>query len=133
MSFEVLIVDDDEKLVEVLAAVLTSTGCAVTTALSGSEALRLLDTRRFGLILADLRMPRMDGVRLLKTIPLFQSDAKVVLMSAYITEDSLAEARENGVYECLRKPFTLSDLRAIVDRAQSEVETDAAQSSGEGQ
>ena len=131
MGFEILIVDDDEKLVDVLAAVLTSTGCAVTTAPSGPDALRLLDTRRFGLILADLRMPKMDGVRLLKTIPLFQSDAKVVLMSAYITEDSLADAMNNGVYDCLRKPFTLAELRAVVDRAQSETER-AARSREEG-
>jgi DNA-binding NtrC family response regulator len=120
MSFDVLIVDDDEKLLDVLAAVLASTGCGVTTARSGPEALRLLDNRTFGLILADLRMPKMDGVQLLKAIPLFQPGAKVVLMSAYMSNETARDAGDNGVYDCLRKPFTLADLRAVVDRARQD-------------
>ena len=118
MSFDILIVDDDEKLLDVLAAVLASIGCSVTTAQSGPEALRLLDNRGFGLILADLRMPKMDGVQLLKAIPLFQPDSKVVLMSAYMSDETVADAGDNGVYDCLHKPFTLAALKAVVDRAQ---------------
>ena len=120
MGFEVLIVDDDVKLVEVLTAVLTSMDCEVTPLHSGPEALKLLDTRRYDLMFADLRMPKMDGIGLLKAVPLFQPDARVVLMSAYVTEESLAEVRKNGVYDCLQKPFTLAQLSAIVNRARAE-------------
>jgi DNA-binding NtrC family response regulator len=127
MNFDILIVDDDEKLLDVLAAVLTSTGCDVTTARSGPEALRLLDNRGFGLILADLRMPKMDGVQLLKAIPLFQPDAKVVLMSAYMSDETVADAGDNGVYGCLHKPFTLAELRAVIDRAQQSQPEDEEQ------
>ncbi|MDO8588510.1 MAG: response regulator [Armatimonadota bacterium] len=120
MGFEVLVVDDDVKLVEVLTAVLSSMGCDVTCVHSGAEALKLLDKRRYDLMLADLRMPKMDGVGLLKAVPLFQADARCVLMSAYITDESMAEARNNGVYDCLRKPFKLSELSAVVERARAE-------------
>jgi DNA-binding NtrC family response regulator len=127
MSFDILIVDDDEKLLDVLAAVLASMGCEVTTARSGPEALRLLDNRGFGLILADLRMPKMDGVQLLKAIPLFQPDSKVVLMSAYMSDETVADAGDNGVYDCLHKPFKLAELRAVVDRAKQNQTSDGEQ------
>lgn len=120
MSFEVLIVDDDEKLLDVLAAVLASTSCSVMTARSGPEALKLLDVREFGLILADLRMPKMDGLQLLKSIPLFQPKAKVVLMSAYMSDETADSALDNGVYGCLHKPFTLAELRSVVDSARKD-------------
>ncbi|TFG62280.1 MAG: hybrid sensor histidine kinase/response regulator [Gemmatimonadales bacterium] len=115
-----LVVDDEKPIVSYLATVLTREGCAVLTAEGGREALSLLRVEAFDLVLCDLAMPDIDGLRVLKEMQNYQVDAAFVMMTAYGTLRSAIEAMQLGAYDYLTKPFEYDELvervRVALDR-----------------
>lgn len=106
----VLVVDDEEGLRETLAAILTSAGHQVATAADGVAALeRLARGADFDLIIADLRMPRMDGLELLRQVRSRYPEIDLLAMTAYDSWESAVEAMRLGAYNYLRKPFRDND------------------------
>lgn len=106
----VLVVDDEEGLRETLAAILESAGHRVETAPDGVSALERLDRGAdFDLIIADLRMPRMDGLELLRRVRARYPDIDLLAMTAYDSWQSAVEAMRLGAYNYLRKPFRDND------------------------
>jgi len=82
-------------------------------------AMGLVRQQPFDLILADLRMPRMDGLQFLRAAKLFSPDAEFVLMTAYPTEETEKAAVEQGVDRYLYKPFKLDELKSVLGDAQA--------------
>lgn len=117
-DMRVLVVDDDRSLLQVLLTLLEIEGCKVDAADSPFTAMGLVRQQPFDLILADLRMPRMDGLQFLRAAKLFSSDATVILMTAYPTEETETAAEQQGVDAYLYKPFKLEELKDILDKAQ---------------
>jgi DNA-binding response OmpR family regulator len=110
MPVSILAVDDEQNLLELLIRVLGKRGFAVTTAVNGIEALKLLDTHSFNLALLDLKMGPVNGVQLLKAIKDRRPLIKVIMMTAYPTDETRAQAMENGATAYLTKPFDLQTL-----------------------
>jgi CheY-like chemotaxis protein len=116
-SRTVLIVDDDPDMMETCARILRSNGHECLTAAGGREALDLLRSRRLDLILADLRMPEMDGLTLLAHARRLAPQVPVVIITAYGSQDTARRAREAGAAAYLAKPFGISELQEVVARA----------------
>ncbi|HJZ88188.1 MAG TPA: sigma-54 dependent transcriptional regulator [Polyangia bacterium] len=112
----VLVVDDEPNMCRSLAILLREEGrYQVDTAGTGAEALAKLE--RTDLVLADLSMPGMDGLELLRRIREQSADIQVILMTAYSTVQSAVEAMKSGAFEYLLKPFANEELLAVVESA----------------
>lgn len=118
----ILIVDDAPRIRESLADALSGPGTEVRTVASGQRALDLLESGQTDLVLADVRMPGLDGVELLRRIRIEYPFTEVVLMTAYDEMPVIVEAMREGAREFLVKPLDLGELRAIVDRLRRERE-----------
>jgi DNA-binding NtrC family response regulator len=116
-GIDILIVDDDKALLGVLHSVLQSEGHRVETVPSAYEALPLLERQDYDLVLVDLKMRRMDGMELLEHERLRQRGTRMVIMTAYPTVDNAVRAMRQGAFDYLVKPFALTELRAVVERA----------------
>jgi len=101
----VLIVDDEEGMRDFLAFVLKTEGYQPLTAAGGREALELLQRNNIDAILADLKMPGMDGLELLRRIREYDQNAVVIIMTAYASLQTALEAMKYGAYDYLLKPF----------------------------
>jgi DNA-binding NtrC family response regulator len=110
----ILVVDDEERQREILQAILKDEGYAVATAVSGENALRLMKNCRFDLVLTDLKMPGITGIKLLEEINGLDPTISVVLLTAHGTIDSAVEATKKGVYRYLTKPVDKSELLGVV-------------------
>jgi CheY-like chemotaxis protein len=113
----ILLVDDDELLCDVLADFLEMAGHEVVKAGNGIQALKQLDTgTHFDLIVLDLLMPEMDGIRFLRTLEERGSiGAKVLVLSASASSDVVNALDFGSVVGIVRKPVRPDDLQARID------------------
>ena len=88
----ILVVDDEEGLREFVAESLESEGHHVTTAADGAEAYELLCKRGFDAVVTDLKMPKLDGMELLRRVRSEQPEVEFVVLTAHGTVDSAVEA-----------------------------------------
>ena len=114
----ILVVDDEEGLREFLAEALLTDGHSVTTAADGQEALDLLGRQGFDLLLTDLKMPRVDGLELVRRARADLPEMEVVVLTAHASVDSAVEAMKLGAYDYLEKPISSpTELRLLARRA----------------
>ncbi len=109
---QVLVVDDEDDIRELFCDLLSQSGFDVETAADGLEAYELISSHpgRFRVVLTDVRMPRMDGVTLLKRIKTgAHKDISVMLMTGY-SDVSEKEIREMGAVDVLKKPVNIEYL-----------------------
>jgi CheY-like chemotaxis protein len=112
----VLVVEDDADMRETCARILRRSGHVCLTAANGREALALLQHERPDLILADLRMPEVDGLALLRQSRHLAPEIPVAIFTAYVSEESAREALNAGAAAYLAKPFSPSQLRQTVEQ-----------------
>lgn len=122
MPFEVLkrvvlVVDDDRSAVESLKNIFERERFEVLTAYNGEQALEHLKNQNIPVVLADLRMPGMDGLDLLKAIKTLRPDAEVVIMTAFGTIEKAVEAMREGAYDFVQKPLKKPLVVKSVSRA----------------
>ena len=113
----ILVVDDEPDLLDVLGTMLAEAGWQVDTAANGREALTLVDSGRYEVILSDIDMPGMTGVELLREIRGRDLDVPVLLITGHPRVDTAVEALEHGALRYLRKPIRERDLLAAVEDA----------------
>ncbi len=113
----ILLVDDDEDLLQLLAIRLGRSGYTVDTAASGQEALALLEQKRPGLIVTDLRMDKMDGMQLLANVEKRFPLIPVIVLTAHGTIPDAVAATQSGAFGFLTKPFDDDELLDTVRRA----------------
>lgn len=113
----VLVVDDERSLLEVLATMLAEAGWQVDTAPDGREALGLVDTQRYEVVLSDIDMPGINGVQLLREIRARDLDVPVLLITGHPRVETAVEALEHGALRYLQKPLRERDLLAAVEDA----------------
>ncbi|GAC15291.1 sigma 54-interacting transcriptional regulator [Aliiglaciecola lipolytica] len=116
----ILLVDDDENLLRLMTIRLQGEGYQVATAEGGKEALRLLNTQSFDVVLSDLRMPGLDGLSLFEEIVSLRRDIPVILMTAHGTIQDAVEATQRGVFGFLTKPIDHDALRELLVKAVSQ-------------
>lgn len=126
MSDEILVVDDDEAVGKVLAALLTQAGNKATWVGSAEAALATLEKRAFDLVISDVRMPGLSGLDLLKLLRQRSPDLPVVLLTAHGTVQMAVEAMREGAADFLLKPFNRDEVLFVVKKCLSSSETERA-------
>ncbi len=119
MTEKVLLVDDEEDFLEVLAERMTSRGIEVSTATSATEAIRIAENESFDAIIVDLMMPEMDGLEALKLIKEKKPESQVILLTGHATVDKGIEAMKLGAIDFLEKPADLSQLTEKIKKAHA--------------
>ena len=116
MSARVLIVDDEKRLAQALAQTLQLDhgDCRVDTAFSGEEALSALASEDYDLIIADVRMPGVSGLDLIKGVRYLDGQVPIILMTGYGSASLRRQAATLGVNHYLDKPFDADDLLSMV-------------------
>jgi EAL domain-containing protein (putative c-di-GMP-specific phosphodiesterase class I) len=113
----VLLVDDEKGLARALAKLLELAGYFVVTAYEGGEAVRLMASSAFDVIVSDIRMPGMDGLSLLRAIRAKDLDVPVVFLTGSPTLETAAQAMEYGAFRYLTKPIDQHKLVTVVEQA----------------
>jgi DNA-binding NtrC family response regulator len=113
----VLVVDDEMTIGKSCEKVLVRGGFAVRTALSGKQALALLEQEPFDLVFTDLKMVEMGGMELLDALRTRHPDIVAVVITGYATIASVVETMKVGAFDYLPKPFTAEELLAVADKA----------------
>src|SRR5919108_402804 len=114
----VLIVDDERTLARSIKAFLTESGYEAEVAGDAEKALELLENLRPDVVFADVRLPGMNGIELLRRIREFDPAIPVVIMTAYGTIEGAVEAVKLGAFDYLKKPVDLEELKLLADRAR---------------
>jgi DNA-binding response OmpR family regulator len=113
-AMRVLVVDDSERLRQSLATGLRSEGMAVETAADGVQALALIASLPFDVVVLDLVMPRMDGVRVLRELMPRRTKPRILVLSARDHVSDRVEALDLGADDYLVKPFAFDEVRARI-------------------
>jgi DNA-binding NtrC family response regulator len=118
MLFKILVVDDEPDMLQLLKRSLEpDLNCRVETAASGEAALHLLSSQAIDLVVADIKMPGMDGLELLEIIRRTHPSLTVIMMTAYGQIDMAVEAMRAGAYDFITKPFEYEALILRLEKA----------------
>lgn len=120
LSARVLVVDDEPSIREMLTMALTGSGYAVDSVCDGVSALAAIEADCPDVVIQDLRMPGMAGTDLLGVIKERWPQLPVVVISAYSNWDNMAQSMQRGAFEYVRKPFDMSTVRHVLERALAE-------------
>ena len=114
-----LIVDDERSIREACREVAQSLGFSAYVADSAEHAYRLLDTQTFDAVLLDLRLPGAGGLEALRRIKEQRPEAVVIVVTGYGTVQSAVQAMKNGAYDYVTKPFSVDELKLLLERVAS--------------
>jgi two-component system, NtrC family, response regulator AtoC len=114
----VLVVDDERTLARAIKAFLTEAGYEAEVASDGESAVELLPKLRPDVVFADVRLPGISGIDLLRRIREFDPSIPVIMMTAYGTIEGAVEAVKLGAFDYMKKPVDLEELKLLADRAR---------------
>ena len=114
---QILIADDEPNLRRVVAAQLERDGYEVHAVENGAEAIDALGEHHIDVVITDLRMPKVDGMALLKHVVEHHHDVPVIMITAHGTVDTAVEALKLGAFDYVTKPFDKDELRNVVAKA----------------
>lgn len=114
---KILVVEDDPGVRELFREILSQEEYAVKVAQDGKEALLKVWKESFDLILTDVKMPRMNGIQLLKELQKIVPDTKVLIITGTADSEIAVKAMEFGAYDYISKPFYLDSILQKVKKA----------------
>jgi two-component system, NtrC family, response regulator PilR len=114
---KILVVDDEQSMREFLDIMLKKEGYKVSLASNGEEVLATIDKDIFDLVLLDIRMPKMDGIGVLKKIKATSPETIVIMITAYASADTAIKAMKEGAYDYITKPFKVDEIKLIIKNA----------------
>jgi DNA-binding NtrC family response regulator len=116
-QIKVLLVDDEEGYVNVLAKRMTKRQVEVSIALSGSEAIQTLRKKDFDVAVVDLKMEDIDGIEVLKIFKKMDPELPVVMLTGHGSEQAARDGLALGAFDYLTKPCDLEDLLSTITKA----------------
>lgn len=117
MDEHILVVDDETSMREFLDMLLSKEGYQISLAKNGKQALRLIQTNSYDLVLSDIRLGDVTGLDVLREVKKKDPDTVVILISAYSTTEIAVEAMNEGAYDFVPKPFDNTELKQTIARA----------------
>jgi two-component system NtrC family response regulator len=116
-ALSILVIDDENVICDACALVLAEKGHAVDRCLTGKSGLLAIEGGRYDLILLDMKLPDIDGTKILKAIKEKGPAPCVIVMTGYSTMSNALQAMKLGAADYLAKPFTDDELLEAVDKA----------------
>ena len=113
---KILLIDDDEWIRDSLSLFFEGEGCNLKALESAGEGLKILKNENYDIIIADYRLPDMDGLELFKRIQESHPNAFKILITAYGSKKLLSRAREMGIHDFIEKPFTSETIENSLSR-----------------
>jgi DNA-binding NtrC family response regulator len=120
MAARILIVEDEDTLRESLGRVLSREGYEVDGAASCEEAFHSIECGSYDLIIADIILPGVNGLELLKKCKADHPNLLVIIITAFASIETAVEAMRAGAYDYIIKPIVHDDLKAIIEKALRE-------------
>jgi len=117
MKDKILVADDEKSMREFLDIMLKKEGYKVTLASNGEEAFKLIEKDIFDLALVDLRMPKQDGLSVLKRIKMVSPETVVIMITAFASADTAIKAMKEGAYDYIMKPFKIDEIKLVIENA----------------
>jgi len=114
---KILVVDDEQSMREFLDIMLKKEGYKVSLASNGEEVLKYIGKDIFDLVLLDIRMPKMDGITVLRKIKSTSPETVVIMITAYASADTAIKAMKEGAYDYITKPFKIDEIKLIIKNA----------------
>jgi len=117
MAEKILIVDDEPDMLRLLSMIIKEkTPYEVTTTNNPLEALELAK-KGFDLLIADLKMPGLNGIELLESVKRFDEDIPTIIITAYGTVEAAVETMQKGAFDFITKPFRKEQILFTIERA----------------
>lgn len=120
-KISILIVDDEESVRDSLYNWFIDDGYSVDCAENAKQALSILESKDFDIILADIKMPGMDGLEMHRRIKSLNKDSIVIIMTAFASVSTAVQALKDGAYDYITKPFDPDDLSHLIRNAASQI------------
>ncbi len=118
---KILVVDDEKGMRDLLKKVLTKEGYEVLLAEEGEEGLAVIRETPIDVVIADLDMPVMNGVEMIKRAKEFDPNLIIIVITAYASIESAVETLKLGAYDYLIKPFEIDELKIVVKKAIEQI------------
>ncbi len=120
-KISILIVDDEPSVRDSLYNWFIEDGYRVECAENAKAALTMVESDTFDIILADIKMPGMDGLEMLRRIKSLRKDSIVIVMTAFATVDTAVQALKDGAFDYVTKPFDPDDLSHLIRNASKQI------------
>ncbi|MFZ2285974.1 MAG: sigma-54 dependent transcriptional regulator [Bacteroidales bacterium] len=120
-KISILIVDDEESVRDSLSNWFIEDGYSVDCAENAKKALHMLEDKEFDIILADIKMPGMDGMEMHRRIKALNRDSIVIIMTAFASVDTAVQALKDGAFDYITKPFDPDDLSHLIRNAAAQI------------
>ncbi|HET7230866.1 MAG TPA: sigma-54 dependent transcriptional regulator [Longimicrobium sp.] len=117
MAEKILVADDERHIVEGLQMLLADDGFEVDTATDGKKAWEMVSQGGYGVVLADLRMPEMDGLELFRKMREAGVPSEMIIITGSASVDTAVQAMRQGAYDYLEKPLNIERLKALLPKA----------------
>jgi DNA-binding NtrC family response regulator len=117
MNERILIIDDELGIREMFKRLLKDSGYDLHLAKDGSEGVEMIRKDNFDLIISDLKMPKIDGIGVLKSAKEYNPDIPVIMITAYATVETAVEAIKIGAYDYITKPFDPDSIEVTIKNA----------------
>ena len=111
---KILIIDDEEGMRIALSAALKRSGFETLCCADGLEAVARLKSSKFSMVITDVKMPKMDGIDVLREVKKLSPETPVVVVTAFGTVDNAVEAMKEGACDYLLKPFSFENLIEMI-------------------
>jgi DNA-binding NtrC family response regulator len=111
---KILIIDDEKSILDLLSVVFEKEGYLTETSFSATRAVELLENEDFDMIISDIKMPKMNGMELLRYVKDNRPDIPIIMITAYGTIKQAVEALKAGAMDYVVKPFDVEELKIIV-------------------
>jgi len=113
---KIMVIDDEPSVLESFKMILTIKDYEVETFPDGPSAINAIEKGKYDMAFCDYKLPGMDGIEVLKNLKSKDSEIEVVIVTAYASESSHANAITLGALEYLRKPFLMEEIYELVER-----------------
>lgn len=120
-KISILIVDDEESVRDSLYNWFIEDGYEVECAENAKQALSILEAKNMDIILADIKMPGMDGLEMHRRIRSLNKESIVIIMTAFAAVDTAVQALKDGAFDYITKPFDPDDLSHLIRNASSQI------------
>ncbi len=120
-QLSILILDDEPIVSKRLKPSLEKKGYRVETYTNSGTALKRVRDQKFDIVITDLKMEGVDGMEFLTEVKKLWPDTEVIVITGFATMDTAKESFQKGIFDFLAKPFKLSEINEVIERAKEKI------------